>query len=272
MADALVGLQKGTSGKRKASAEPEAVPPADAPRVAFVVGEGSARHVIVQTPITGRTTRVSLVVKNEAAAIAEALKVHAAQNGIGLPEGQELRLYQDFPTPGVGFLDLFSAFVTPTGATSIVAAMADQVRTLMVPALSGLKAQAPPNIAIVGLESRGLMLGFALAAHLQVPFLPMRKPGKLPGTTVSESFTKEYGDDRFEVQADAAAALGDRELVVVDDVLATGGSASAAIRLAGRAWNRKVAVFLALMDIPPLRPVWTKALGVHGTHVVVMRD
>ena len=85
---------------------------------------------------------------------------------------------------------------------------------------------------VVGIESRGFIVGSPVAARIRAGFVPVRKPGKLPWNTVGESYTLEYGNDTLEVHADAVGP-GDRVLVI-DDVLATGGTGAATISLIQR--------------------------------------
>jgi adenine phosphoribosyltransferase len=92
--------------------------------------------------------------------------------------------------------------------------------------------------AIVAMESRGFIFGAALATHLGVSFVPVRKPGKLPWKTLQETYELEYGKDTLEIHQDAVAQ-GDR-ILVLDDVLATGGTAAATIRLVQRAGGEVV--------------------------------
>jgi adenine phosphoribosyltransferase len=94
--------------------------------------------------------------------------------------------------------------------------------------------------AVVGIESRGFLFGLPIAQMLRVPFVPARKPGKLPGPVITESFALEYGTDSLAIHADALEP-GSRVLVV-DDVLATGGTAAAACRLVERVGAGVVAI------------------------------
>lgn len=87
--------------------------------------------------------------------------------------------------------------------------------------------------AIVGLDARGFLFGFTLAAELGLPFIPIRKKGKLPGKCLSYQYTLEYGSDQFEMQENSIRA-GQRVLIV-DDLLATGGSLNAACELIQKA-------------------------------------
>lgn len=84
---------------------------------------------------------------------------------------------------------------------------------------------------IVGIESRGFIFGAALAALLGVGFVPIRKKGKLPYTVVSENYSLEYGDDSIEMHSDAFDKIANARVLLIDDVLATGGTAKAAIKL-----------------------------------------
>ena len=124
-----------------------------------------------------------------------------------------IRDVPNFPKPGIVFKDICPLLSHPQGLTVISQSLA------------ALAAPARPTV-ISAIESRGFIFGAALAQHLGLPFVPMRKPGKLPGETYSMEFKLEYGSDRLEVHCDAFAAA-DR-VAIVDDVLATGGTAQAA--------------------------------------------
>jgi adenine phosphoribosyltransferase len=130
-----------------------------------------------------------------------------------------LRTVPDFPTPGVMFKD-----ITPMLAMHEL--LADVVHAMQQPFIDERITH------VVGIESRGFMFGVPIAMALQAAFVPARKPGKLPWTTVQESYTLEYRGDALEMHADAFEA-GARVLIV-DDVLATGGTAAAAARLVRR--------------------------------------
>ena len=125
----------------------------------------------------------------------------------------------DFPEPGVLFKD-----ITPVLADA--AAFADALAALAAP-----WRDAPPAI-VAGIEARGFILGAALAHGLGCGFVPIRKPGKLPARTLTQEYRLEYGSGRLEIHADAVAA-GARVLLV-DDVLATGGTLQAAAALLRR--------------------------------------
>ncbi len=125
----------------------------------------------------------------------------------------------DFPKPGILFRDITPLLASPEAFQAAVAAMAEPFRGSDIH-------------RVVGIEARGFMFGAAIARELRLGFVPVRKPGKLPGRTEKVSYGLEYGSDGLEVHADAFAA-GETALVV-DDVLATGGTAAAAVELVER--------------------------------------
>jgi adenine phosphoribosyltransferase len=129
-----------------------------------------------------------------------------------------IRDVADFPKPGILFKDIMPMLADGPAFAAAVSAMADPWRAY------------PPG-AVAGVEARGFILGAAIARELGVGFVPVRKPGKLPGDVHELAYALEYGEDRLQVQRDALAP-GTRVLLV-DDVLATGGTLLAAARLLG---------------------------------------
>lgn len=154
---------------------------------------------------------------------------------------------RDFPKPGVDFVDIFA---DPLAVRPLVDGMLDQLRFHRVLDL------AP--ITFVGLDSRGLALAYALAYAVPgAGFVPVRKAGKLPGAVIRKQFAKEYGDDALEVQS--GGNLAGRNVIVVDDILATGGSMAAACELLEQA-GAKIQFIVCLRDVSPLRAQWKAKL------------
>ena len=129
---------------------------------------------------------------------------------------QMIRSVPDFPKPGINFFDITTLLKDPAGLKATI------------DALSAPFADAGID-AVVGIESRGFILGSAVAQQIGAGFVPVRKPGKLPAKAIKEVYELEYGKDAIEVHADAIDK-GQRVLIV-DDVLATGGTAAATTRL-----------------------------------------
>lgn len=127
---------------------------------------------------------------------------------------QSLRQYPDFPSPGILFEDILPLFRDPALHESLVRALELHITT-HYPRKEGKN----PDI-IVGLEARGFLFGPSLALRLGAGFVPVRKQGKLPGLVETAAYEKEYGQDFFQIQADAIKP--GQKVLVIDDIIATG--------------------------------------------------
>lgn len=136
-----------------------------------------------------------------------------------MPLKKYIRDIQDFPKPGIVFKDITPLLLNPIARTETLQLL-----------LSNLKDQQIDKV--IGVESRGFFFGMLLAEELNVGFIPVRKPKKLPYETISASYDLEYGTDTLEIHTDAIQK-GDRVLIH-DDVLATGGTAKAVCELVER--------------------------------------
>jgi len=127
-----------------------------------------------------------------------------------------VRTIPDYPKPGIMFRDVTTLFADAQGFKATIARLAEPYKT-------------EPIDAVAGIEARGFILGGAVADHLGCGFIPIRKKGKLPHKTIAQEYTLEYGTDVIEVHADAIKQ-GER-ILIIDDLIATGGTAEAAIKL-----------------------------------------
>ena len=131
---------------------------------------------------------------------------------------ERIRVYPDFPKPGISFKDIFPLFQSPSLLDDVIAIFQNYI----------LKSNFKID-AVVGLDARGFLFGPMLAEKLSCSFVPIRKKGKLPGETVSVSYGLEYGKDAVELQTDSLNS--NQNVVVVDDLMATGGTMNAACQL-----------------------------------------
>jgi adenine phosphoribosyltransferase len=148
-----------------------------------------------------------------------------------------IREVHDFPKPGINFKDITTLLLNPELSTEIVDAFIER--------LKGKKIDA-----IVGVESRGFLFGFLLANKMKIPFVPIRKVGKLPGETLKFKYDLEYGSAEMEVhKSDVKEGWN---VVVHDDLLATGGTACAASELIQQL-GAKVAAFAFVISLDYLK-------------------
>ena len=147
-----------------------------------------------------------------------------------------IRTIPDYPKPGILFRDITTLIEHPQGFRESVERLAAAHRELGI-------------THVAGIEARGFIFGAGVAIALGVGFVPIRKRGKLPGAKIRQSYTLEYGEDEMEIHEDALAA-GARVLLV-DDLLATGGTAEAGVRLIEKLGAELVAAAF-VVDLPDL--------------------
>ena len=157
----------------------------------------------------------------------------------------------DFPKPGILFRDITPLLREPAAFRSAVELMA-----------AAIPADKPD--LLIGIEARGFMFAGALACHLGIGFAPVRKPGKLPWRSISETYDLEYGSDALHIHEDALTA-GSR-IVIVDDLLATGGTAAAVARLVEKL-DGEVVGFSFLVELAFLKG--RSMLGERSVHAVL---
>jgi adenine phosphoribosyltransferase len=146
----------------------------------------------------------------------------------------KIREIPDFPKPGILFYDITTLLCDAKG-------FRDTIDALAAPYMGEDIDQ------VIGVESRGFILGAAVANALGCGFVPVRKPGKLPGATHKEAYSLEYGDNSLEIHQNACAK--EQRILIVDDVLATGGTAKATVDLARQAGGRIIGIsFLIELD------------------------
>jgi adenine phosphoribosyltransferase len=149
-----------------------------------------------------------------------------------------IRDVPDFPKPGIVFKDITPLLRSATALEKTIQALAEPYREKRV-------------TAVAAIESRGFIFGSCVARVLGVGFVPIRKPGKLPWTKRRNEYILEYGKDAIEIHDDALA--GDDRVVIVDDVLATGGTAAAAASLV-RGFNATLLGIATVIELTFLEP------------------
>ena len=147
-----------------------------------------------------------------------------------------IRTIPDYPKPGIMFRDITTLFKDPDGMRQAVEQLSEPFRGLRID-------------KVAGIEARGFILGGAVAVALNAGFVLVRKQGKLPSETIGLKYELEYGSDGVEIHTDAISP-GDRVLVV-DDLIATGGTSEAAIRIIEQSGGT-IAGFAVIVDLPNL--------------------
>jgi adenine phosphoribosyltransferase len=161
-----------------------------------------------------------------------------------------IRTVPDFPKPGIRFRDITPLLASGTGFRHVIAMLADRYEGKVD--------------KVVGIEARGFIFGAAIAHQIQAGFVPIRKPGKLPGEAIGHEYELEYGKNRIEVHVDGLAK-GER-VVLVDDLLATGGTALAALALIEKCGATVVecAFVIELLDLPGRKRIEQTGHRVHA--------
>ena len=147
-----------------------------------------------------------------------------------------IRSIPDHPKPGIMFRDVTTLLSDAQGFKAAIARMVEPYRV-------------EPIDAVAGIEARGFILGGAIADRLGCAFIPMRKKGRLPWKTIGQEYSLEYGVDAIEIHEDAIDA--DERILIVDDLIATGGTAEAAVKLVRRLGGH-VAGAAFMIDLPDL--------------------
>lgn len=148
----------------------------------------------------------------------------------------KIRTIPDYPKPGIQFRDVTTLWGDARGFRTAI--------DKLVQPYAGVRIDK-----VAGIEARGFVLGGAVAHQLSVGFVPIRKKGKLPGTTIAEEYALEYGTDTVEIHDDAVSK--GENILVVDDLLATGGTAEAAVKLIRKAGGTVVGCCF-IVDLPDI--------------------
>ncbi len=165
-----------------------------------------------------------------------------------------IRSVPDFPKPGINFYDITTLLMDPNGFKIALDSMEEFVREKKAHKL-------------LSIESRGFVFGAALADRLGVGLVPARKPGKLPYKTISEEYDLEYGTDSLEIHADAVSP--GEKIVIVDDLIATGGTLQAACKMVQKLGGEVVGISVVI-DLAFLP--WREKLKGYDVHYLISFD
>ena len=162
-----------------------------------------------------------------------------------------IRTVYDFPIPGIQYRDITGLLEDPKSFKEAIIDMTSKAMQFKVQ-------------TIIGIESRGFVFGAPIAFDLDLPFVLARKPGKLPNKTVSKKYTLEYGEAELHLQ-ELSPILGN--VVIIDDLIATGGTALACADLIHENWRipKENILILAVIDLPDLKG--SKTIKEHGYKV-----
>jgi adenine phosphoribosyltransferase len=147
-----------------------------------------------------------------------------------------IRTIPDYPKPGIMFKDITTLLKDNKGFSEVIDSLATRYKSMMID-------------KVIGIESRGFIIGAPLAYALGVGFVPIRKIGKLPGMTISQEYELEYGRDQIEIHEDAL--IPKEKVLLIDDLIATGGTAIAAVSLIEKVGGHLVECAF-IIDLPDL--------------------
>jgi len=166
---------------------------------------------------------------------------------------KEIREIQDYPKAGINFKDLTTLVKNKKALNFVLDQIEDYFHDKKI-------------TKVVGLEARGFIFGGAIAGRLDAGFVPVRKKNKLPSETISETYVLEYGEDKIEMHVDA---LNENDIVLIhDDLLATGGTANAALNLVKR-FGVKQIYFSFICDLEFIESDFKKEIHKYDTQVLV---
>jgi len=166
---------------------------------------------------------------------------------------ERIREINDYPSPGINFKDITTLLMDPVAFHEVVDLISERFQNKQI-------------TKVVSLESRGFIVGGAVAYCLNAGFVPIRKEGKLPGKTVRESYELEYGTDTIEIHTDA---LNENDVVLIhDDLLATGGTAMAALRLVQQ-MNVKEIYFSFICNLKFIENANKDILSAYDAHTLI---
>lgn len=146
---------------------------------------------------------------------------------------------EDFPKKGILFQDTFSITKKPELFINLIKDISKIIKDYKI-------------TKVIGIESRGFVFGTAVACNCKIPFVPIRKPNKLPGKILSQKYKLEYGYDEIQIQQNSIQKKD--KLLVIDDLIATGGTALAALKLLKKLNNNKL-VFIFVVNLKNLNGV-----------------
>ncbi|XP_031479259.1 adenine phosphoribosyltransferase 1-like [Nymphaea colorata] len=199
----------------------------------------------MQGAAAGRRSPDSQRLKFQALSLDPGIRIPKLQKEMAIEGGDErikkistsIRVIPNFPKPGIKFQDITTLLLDPQAFKDTIDLFVERYKN--------------QNISVVaGVEARGFIFGPPIALAIGAKFVPLRKPKKLPGEVISEEYTLEYGTDRMEMHVGAVHA-GERA-IVIDDLIATGGTLCAAIKLLERV-GAKVVECACVIELPELK-------------------